>query len=466
MNSKKRNMMMSILLLGAFVSLLAETFLNNALVTIMKVFQVNQTTAQWLSTGYLLIVGTMIPLSAWIFKSFSTRNSYLIMILIFIIGSIWCLLAPNFYFLLIGRLIEALAAGAMMPFIQNVILQLFDPQQRGVALGVTGLVIAFGPAVGPTISGIILRYYDWRMLFIILTVASFVIFIWAFFCFSQINNPQRLNLDWISFAEVLIGFGLILFILSKIGNTGKITILECILFIIGMIVLFMFCRRQLQLSEPLVNIRVFLNGQFNWNTFLSTLSNIAMVGMELLLPLYLQTTRNESALSTGLIMMPGAIIMGVFNPFSGYLFDKFGIRWVSLTGFATLLIGTLPMIFFTSKTSILVITVSYAVRMIGIALTMMTTFTAGINNLKASDIAYGNAASSTVRQVGGSLGTAMSMTIVSWGSLYAVKNGSSLKLATETGYHWAFYFLIFVALLGIFFSLKLSSISQIEKSQE
>lgn len=260
MNSKKRNMMMSILLLGAFVSLLAETFLNNALVTIMKVFQVNQTTAQWLSTGYLLIVGTMIPLSAWIFKSFSTRNSYLIMILIFMIGSIWCLLAPNFYFLLVGRLIEALAAGAMMPFIQNVILQLFDSQQRGVALGITGLVIAFGPALGPTISGIILRYYDWRMLFIILTVASFVIFIWSFFCFSQINNPQRLNLDWISFVEVLIGFGLILFILSEIGNTGKITILECILFIIGMIVLFMFCRRQLQLSEPLVNIRVFLNG--------------------------------------------------------------------------------------------------------------------------------------------------------------------------------------------------------------
>ncbi|WP_258231757.1 MDR family MFS transporter [Bombilactobacillus bombi] len=454
-NTKKRNIMMIILLAGAFISLLAETFLNNALVTIMRTFQVSQTTVQWLSTGYLLIVGVMIPLSAWIFERFSTRRSYLVMLFIFIIGSLLCLSASNFYILLGGRLIEAVAAGALMPFVQNVILKLFAPQQRGVAVGMTGLVIAFGPAVGPTISGIILKYYDWRMLFIILTVASTIVFLCAFFGFYKINNPHKTNLDWLSFAEAIVGFGMILFIFSEIGNTGKITLIESVLFLIGIVFLILFGKRQLQLTQPLLNIRVLLNRQFNWATTLSTLSNLAMVGIELVLPLYLQTTRNETALSTGLIMMPGAIIMGLFNPLSGYLFDKFGVRIISFIGFIALLLGTIPMAFFTAHTSILLIVFSYAIRMMGIALTMMTTFTAGINALDETDTAYGNAVSSTIRQIGGSLGTAISMTIVSLGSLTATNRGLSPQLATEIGYHWTFDFMIVIAILGILISFKL-----------
>ena len=454
-NIKKRNIMMIILLSGAFISLLAETFLNNALVTIMKAFQVSQATAQWLSTGYLLIVGVMIPLSAWIFERFSTRNSYLVMLSIFIVGSLLCLTATNFYILLSGRMIEAVAAGALMPFIQNVIFQLFDPKQRGIALGMTGLVIAFGPAVGPTISGIILKYYDWRMLFIILTIASLVILIWAFISFSEINTPHKLSLDWLSFGESIIGFGLILFIFSEIGNTGRITLSQSIILLVGISILALFARRQLHLSEPLLNIRVFLNSQFNWTTTLSTLSNLAMVGIELVLPMYLQTTRHETALSTGLIMMPGAVVMGVFNPLSGYLFDKLGVRTISFIGFITLLIGTMPMAFFTANTSVELIAISYAVRMMGIALTMMTTFTAGINSLDAADTAYGNAVSSTIRQIGGSLGTAISMTIVSLGSFSALNKGQSTSAATTIGFHWAFYFMIGIAIIGILISFKL-----------
>ena len=288
-----------------------------------------------------------------------------------------------------------------------------------------------------------------------LTIASLVILIWAFISFSEINTPHKISLDWLSFGESIVGFGLILFIFSEIGNTGRITLTQSIILLVGIIILFLFGRRQLQLAEPLLNIRVFLNSQFNWTTTLSTLSNLAMVGIELVLPMYLQTTRHETALNTGLIMMPGAIIMGIFNPLSGYLFDKLGVRTISFVGFITLFIGTMQMAFFTANTSVWLISLSYAVRMMGIALTMMTTFTAGINSLDAADTAYGNAASSTIRQIGGSLGTAISMTIVSLGSFAAINNGQSTNAAAAVGFHWAFYFMIGIAIIGVLISFKL-----------
>ena len=147
--------------------------------------------------------------------------------------------------------------------------------------------------------------------------------------------------------------------------------------------------------------------------------------------------------------------MGIFNPLSGYLFDKLGVRTISFIGFITLLIGTIPMAFFTANTSVGLIAISYAVRMMGIALTMMTTFTAGINSLDAADTAYGNALSSTIRQIGGSLGTAISMTIVSLGSFSALNKGQSTSAATTIGFHWAFYFMIGIAIIGILISFKL-----------
>ena len=328
-SSKKRNLMMAVLLFGAFVSLLAETFLNNALPTIMTVFKVNQSTAQWLTTSYLLVVGLMIPMSAWIFESFNLRQNFLTMMLIFLAGSLICVFAPNFPVLLLGRIIEAVAAGSLMPFIQNVILLMFPPEKRGVAMGITGLVIGFGPAVGPTISGLILKYADWQMLFIILSIASGMVAICATFCMQNIIEPHRNTTDLISFIESIAGFGLILYSLSDIGNTGKVTITIAAFFTIGLLIILLFCRRQLHMKKPLLNIRVFQNLKFDLCTLLSTISNISMVGVELILPLYLQTTRQESALICGLVMMPGALLMIICNPVSGTLFDKFGIKKIS-----------------------------------------------------------------------------------------------------------------------------------------
>ena len=445
--------MMAVLLFGAFVSLLAETFLNNALPTIMTVFKVNQSTAQWLTTSYLLVVGLMIPMSAWIFESFNLRQNFLTMMLIFLAGSFICVFAPNFPVLLLGRIIEAVAAGSLMPFIQNVILIMFPPEKRGMAMGITGLVIGFGPAVGPTISGLILKYADWQMLFIILSIASGMVAIFATFCIQNITEPHRNTTDLMSFIESIAGFGLILYSLSDIGNTGKVTITIATFFTIGLLIILLFCRRQLHMKKPLLNIRVFQNLKFDLCTLLSTISNISMVGIELVLPLYLQTTRAESALTSGLVMMPGALLMIICNPISGVLFDKFGIQKLSLFGFTMLLLGTFPMTVFNSNTSLALISLCYALRMVGISFTMMTTFTAGINVVEPQMTAHANAVSSTVRQIGGSLGTALSMLVIS----LCASGACNTKTANLTvGYRWGFVLMLTFAIIGFLGSLFLS----------
>ncbi len=448
-SNKKRALMMAVLLFGAFVSLLAETFLNNALPTIMATFKVNQATAQWLTTSYLLVVGLMIPMSAWVFESFNLKQNFLTMMLIFFTGSVICIFAPNFATLLVGRIIEAVAAGSLMPFIQNVILIMFPPEKRGMAMGITGLVIGFGPAVGPTISGLVLKYADWQMLFIILSIASGLVAICTVFCIQNITQPRKSSTDLISFIESIFGFGLILYSLSDIGNTGKITIAIAALFTVGVLIILLFCRRQLHMKKPLLNIRVFQNLKFDLYTLLSTISNISMVGIELVLPLYLQTTRQESALTSGLVMMPGALLMIICNPVSGTLFDKFGIKKLALFGFSMLLLGTLPMVIFNSKTSLVLISLCYALRMVGISFTMMTTFTAGINVVEPEMTAHANAGSSTVRQIGGSLGTALSMLVIS------LCTGGTSTANLATGYRWGFVLMLAFAIIGFCSSLFL-----------
>lgn len=459
-SGKKRTIMMTVLLFGAFVALLAETFLNNALPSIMKSFGVSQSTAQWLTTAYLLVVGLMIPISAWIFESFSLKQNYLTMIGIFFVGSVICIFAPNFYVLLAGRIIEAIAAGGLMPFIQNVILMMFPPEKRGLAMGITGFVVGFGPAVGPTISGLILKYAEWQMLFVILSITSGIVGVLALFSIQNITAAHLSSTDVVSFLESILGFGLILYALSEIGNTGKITLTLVLVFVIGLVIIGLFCYRQLHMAEPLLDIRVFKNLKFDLCTLLSTISNVAMVGIELVLPLYLQTTRGESALTSGLVMMPGALIMIICNPLSGDLYDKLGIKKLSLFGFIMLLLGTLPMLTFNTKTSLVLISICYGLRMIGISFTMMTTFTAGINEVQPDLTAHANAALSTVRQIGGSLGTALAMLVVTLGAS-GITGSKALRL--ENGYHLGFILMLVFAIIGFICSFFLPSAKEEQK---
>lgn len=427
--------------------LLTETFFNNALPTIINQYHVSQSTAQWVSTGYQLVAGLMIPLSAWQFHNFNTKHTYLVLGLIFLTGSVIGFIAPNFWILLLARLIQAIAAGSMIPLIQNVVLVLYPESSRGTTMGIIGLVVAFGPALGPTVGGWIIDNWGLDWLFGVLIPLTVILIIATYFLVQPIAHQDPVAVDWPSIITSSLGFGALLYGFSEIGNIGSITWPSTIFLIIGLVIILYFCIRQLKIANPLIELRVFKNPTFDVATILSALSNIALLGVELVLPMYLQRVHGLSAFNSGLLLLPGAIIEGLMSPVSGKLYDKFGIKLVATGGFLIIALGTFPMLFFTADTNLVWVACTYAFRIVGIATVMMPTFTEGINALSPKYAVHGNAASSTIRQISGSLGTAILMTMVAFGTNSQSVAHASEAVKLESGYRYSF---LIATLMGVF----------------
>ncbi len=459
--NKQKVKMVAVLIFGAFIMMLTETFFNNALPTIINQYSVSQSIAQWVSTGYQLVTGLMIPLSAWFFHRFNTKHTFISLLLIFLLGSACGFLASNFWLLLLGRLIQAIAAGAMIPLIQNVVLVLYPQEKRGFIMGIIGLVIAFGPALGPTVGGWIIDNLGLKWLFGILIPLTIILLVISLFNAKNVNKIDRTQrVDWLSVVESCLGFGALLYGFSDIGNMGTINFTNGFITIMGLVVLVFFCWRQLKLEKPLVNLSVFRNYTFNLTTILSAISNIALLSVELVLPLYLQRVHGLSAFQAGLMLLPGAILEGITSPIAGRLYDKFGIKKLSLIGYAIIILGTMPMMFFTPETNLLLVAGAYAFRIIGIATVMMPTFTEGLNALPIDLYVHGNAAASTARQIAGSLGTAVLMMIIAFGSKHVAGNNLLQAEQLNYGYRYAFLASFIFALIGFVLSFWLKSKQQ------
>ncbi|KRK94565.1 drug resistance efflux protein [Levilactobacillus acidifarinae DSM 19394] len=447
--------MLGVLLIGAFTMLLTETFFNNALPTIIKQFAVTQSTAQWVSTGYQLVAGLMIPVSAWVFHRFNTRYTFITLVGLFLSGCLLGFFANSFGALLAGRLIQAVAAGSMIPLIQNVVLVLYPVERRGTVMGVIGLVVAFGPALGPTVGGWIIDSLGLKWLSGSLIPLTLLLLVAAIFWVRPVVQTENVKVDGWSILASSLGFGALLYGFSEIGNTGSLSWVSTIFLIGGLVILGLFGRRQLKLANPLINLTVFKNHVFTLTTALSALSNIALLGVELVLPLYLQRVHGLSALASGLVLLPGALLEGLMSPISGKLYDKYGIKPISLVGFGVMALGTFPMLFLTSTTNLVWIAVAYAFRIIGVATVMMPTFTEGINALAPELSIHGNAASSTVRQIAGSLGTAVLMMLVSFGTQGGRTEHLSQVAQLNHGYWFSFLAAFLMAILGLVLSLAL-----------
>lgn len=431
MSKKVKNyMFILVVLLGSFLSSLTETIMNNALPTIMHAFSINQSTAQWLTTGYILVVGVMMPTTAYFMDRFKFRPLFIITISAFLVGTIIAGISPNFWILLLGRMIQAISVGISMPISANVLMLLFPKEKRGTAMGLAGVVVIFGPALGPTIAGLILKYYSWRMLFHVITPIAIIILILSVLFCRNIKETKKIRLDWPSLISSSLGLGLLLYGFSYFGSLQS-----SLLILVGLIILAWFVHRQLHMTEPFLEMRVFKSKSFTKTTILAAFTSIAMLGAELLLPLYIQNVHGASALTSGLLLMPGAIATMAVAPISGRFFDQYGIKMMAIVGFAITALTTVPMIFFNTHTPYWIISASYTIRMAGIGMVSMQIITSGINALPRELLAHGNSVASTVRQVASSLGTALMVTTASFASSLSTAHGAA-KLSF--GYSWGF----------------------------
>lgn len=411
-NFKKNLPLLIVLLSGAFITILNQTLLATALPPIMKDLNIGESTVQWLQSIFMLVNGIMIPITAFLIGKFTTRRLFLTAMSIFALGTLVAAVSPNFSVLLIGRVLQGAGAGIMMPLLQTILFLLFPIEQRGKAMGYFGLVIAFAPAIGPTLSGYLVDQFPWRSVFYVVLPFALFNIIAAYFLLKNVTKTTDPKMDYLSVVLSTFGFGGLLYGFSIAGTTSWLHANVLISLIVGAISLVWFILRQLNLKEPILEFRVFKYGVFTMATSLGMIVFASMIGTTVILPLFMQTMLGFSAFHSGLMLLPGAIVMGVMNPVTGTLFDKYGAKWLLLTGFVILTITTFVFANLTEETTFAYLATLNAIRMFGISMVMMPSTTLGLNELPNRLISHGTAMNNTFRQMSGSIGTAVLVTVM------------------------------------------------------
>ncbi len=404
--------MIAILFVGAFVSLLNETLLNVALPSIMKDFDVSASAVQWLSTGYMLVNGVLIPASAFFIQKFTNRNLFITAMILFTAGSVLATLSPTFGVLLAARMIQASGSAIMMPLLMNVMLASFPVERRGAAMGIFGLVMITAPAIGPTLSGWLIEHYSWRTLFDVVIPIAAITLIFALFKLKNITPQRNITLDALSLVLSSIGFGGILYGFSSAGEKGWDSIHAYGAIAAGVIGLILFVLRQMKLDEPLLEFRIYKYPMFALSSAISVVIAMAMFSGMLLMPIYVQTIRGISPLDSGLLMLPGAIVMGIMSPITGILFDKIGARILAIFGLSVTILTTFMFSNLTLDTSYGYLMFVYTLRMFGMSMVMMPVMTNGLNQLPPVMNPHGTAMNNTLQQVSGAVGSALLITVM------------------------------------------------------
>ncbi|MEI3613669.1 DHA2 family efflux MFS transporter permease subunit [Pseudogracilibacillus sp. SO30301A] len=448
--------MIAILFIGAFAALLNNTLLNIALPTIMTEFSVSPSKVQWVTTSYMLVNGILIPASAFFIQRFTNRSIFLWAMGLFTLGTLVSMIAPSFLVLIVGRMLQASGSGLMMPLLMNVILIAFPVERRGTAMGIFGLVMFVAPAIGPTLSGWIIEHYSWRTLFAIILPFGISAFVYAAFRLKNITPNREIKLDIISIILSSVGFGGLLYGFSSVADSGWKSFHVYGTIIIGSISLIIFVIHQMKLKEPMLDFRIYKYPMFALSSVISVTISASMFSGMLLTPLYIQTVREISPFHSGILMLPGAILMGIMSPITGRLFDKFGARTLAITGLTILTVCTYMLSDLTMEDSYFYLMALYTIRMFGMSLVMMPVMTNGLNELPMRANPHGTAMNNTLQQVSGAIGSAIILTIMTVRS-----NNAGIELSQEvaSGELITKYSIEHLALLeGINFSFLISTI--------
>lgn len=401
-----------VLMFGMFTAILNQTVLNVALPVIMTDLNVNPTIGQWLVTGFMLVNGILIPISAFLLQRFGFRKLFITAMISFTIGSLICAVASSFTFMMIGRVVQAVGAGILMPLGMNIFMTVFPPEKRGAAMGMFGIGIILAPAIGPTLSGWVVQNYDWHIMFYGMGFIGLLDILCAYYLFYLPSKIVKSKIDLWGIIFSTIGFGSILYGFSKAGSDGWNSLVVISTLFIGVVFIILFGWRQLKTSEPLLELKVLKYKIFTFTLLINSIITMSLFGAMLLLPIYLQNIRGFTPFESGLLLLPGSLIMGVMGPIAGKIFDKFGIRILAVIGLSITTYATWEFTKLTGDTPYKTILGFYILRSFGMSMLMMPIMTAGMNALPLKLISHGTAMSNTIRQVAGSIGTAILVTIM------------------------------------------------------
>ncbi|NBK46770.1 DHA2 family efflux MFS transporter permease subunit [Staphylococcus delphini] len=413
---------MVIILFATFSGSLMQTSLGTALPTLMKDFDIDLSTAQQATTWFLLANGIVVPVSAYLATRISTKWLHIFAYSLLLIGLTLSAISPSHHdgwsIFLIGRIVTSLAVGIMLPVMQMLIMHMFPPHQRGLTMGLTGLAVGFAPALGPTFAGwilsgnhVILGFTlsdSWRNIFIVPIIFVVLALILSCFFMKDIIPNRKLKLDLYSLFLSSIGLGLFLWGFSNVSTEGWHSVEKVILpIVISLIAMTFFIIRQLKLETPFLDLRVFKSRGFTTTTIALVVLTMAMFGIEMMLPTFLQNVQGLTPFKSGLVLLPGAMMIGLISPISGALYNKIGIRRLAFIGFTILIAASIPFAFLNAHTPLLLVLTLYTVRMFGVAILMMPLTTNAMESLTVENSTHGSAVNNTVRQVAASVAVAL-----------------------------------------------------------
>lgn len=409
---QKRFLMVAIIISGGFITILNQTVMSPALPSIMRDFDISAGVGQWLTSIFLLVNGLMVPITAYLINRFTTRQLFMSAMAIFAAGTLIAALSGNFAMLLAGRVLQAVGAGIQLPFVSVMMMRLYPKEKRGLAMGLVGVVMGFAPAFGPVVSGWIVDEFGWKYIFFAIFPLAAAAMVLAAILLKNMETRDRGPLDWLSVVLSTLAFGGLLFGFSAAGSYGWVTPETIAPVCVGAVSLVFFVRRQLRLENPLLDLKILKTPTFSTSTILAMVVMSGMTVGAVITPIFLQNVLGLSALHSGMVFIPGALLMAAMSPVSGLLFDKFGPRALSITGLSIMTAGSVMLSFLSVDSPVYYIVIAYTFRMFGISMVNMPLNTWGINSLPNRKIPHGNAINNTGRQVAGSMGTALLVTVM------------------------------------------------------
>ncbi len=403
-----RRLITIILLLSTFVSLASQTMMVTALPVIQHDLHVSLNAAQWLTTGYTLIIGIVTPLSSNMYDKFTNRHVFLGIIGTFIVGTLLGCFATTFFTLLLARLIQACASGMLMSFQMTTMISIYPIEKRGSILGLSSLVISAGPAIGPTMAGFILQVLPWRWLFIL--VLPFMVLAWigGYFKLANFSQPRDIKIDYLSVLISLIGSGLTLGSLTAFQVNAWVGLA---MLIVGLAVIAVFVKRQFHLTNPMLKVQIFKYSSFRLMTIVGIFAFMVLLGTEQLMPIFTENVTHTGSSISGLILLPGAICNAIAASIVGRIYDEYGPKWLIITGGVIMLLASIPLVTISRESSLWVLTIAYAVRMIGNACVFSPALSEAFSQLSRAENSHGTALNNTLRQVFGAVSVTMLVVI-------------------------------------------------------
>ncbi|MCL2615048.1 MAG: multidrug efflux MFS transporter [Nocardioidaceae bacterium] len=427
-------LVVKLLVAAAFVVLLNETIMVNAVPSLEKGFGITDSSAQWLSSIFMLTMAAVIPLTGWFLQRVSTRTAYAAAMTSFCAGTLVAALAPTFGVILLGRVVQASGTAVMMPLLMTTLMTVVSPQDRGRVMGNATLVMSVAPALGPTVSGLILQLHSWRLIFLLIMPIALLVGFLGFRLLENVGEPKASPVSWISVVLAAAGFASLVYGLNKVGSVSWP---EPTIFIgAGATLVAAFALNQVRLQRsgtPLLDLRTLRHPTYAKSLVLVACAFMGFFGSMLLMPLYLQHVRHLSALQSGLMVMPGGLVMGLLGPQVGKLSDRFGARRLVIPGAVAMVVLLVALAQITTSTPYWLIVTIHVLLMTSLSTVITPVFSLGLGDLPSHLYSHGSSLLGTLQQVAGAIGTALLVVIETNRSRHLMMAGHPFPEAFVSG---------------------------------